>query len=99
MELHGTGIEVISVLPAYTDTPFFDNMYRYGNVARMSPFPGQHPAKVARAILRGCARHKRQVVLTVSSRLAIWLKRCSPRLLDFIVRQTGQRAAKAESKA
>jgi len=37
-------------------------MYRYGNVARISPFPGQHPAKVARAILRGCARHKRQVV-------------------------------------
>ncbi len=30
IELHGTGIEVISVLPAYTDTPFFDNMYRYG---------------------------------------------------------------------
>ena len=98
MELHGTGIEVISVLPAYTDTPFFDNMYRYGNVARMSPFQGQHPAKVARAILRGCARHKRQVVLTVSSRIAIVLRRLSPRLLDFIVRQTGHRAAKAESK-
>ena len=97
MELHGTGIEVISILPAYTDTPFFENMHRYGNVARMSPFPGQHPAKVARAILRGCARHKRQVVLTVSSRLAICLRRFSPRLLDFIVRQTGQRAAKAES--
>jgi len=98
MELHGTGIEVISVLPAYTDTPFFENMYRYGNVARMSPFPGQHPVKVARAILRGCARHKRQVVLTLSSRVAIWLHRFSPRLLDFIVRQTGQRAAKAELK-
>jgi NAD(P)-dependent dehydrogenase (short-subunit alcohol dehydrogenase family) len=98
MELHGTGIEVISVLPAYTDTPFFDNMYRYGNVARMSPFQGQHPAKVARAILLGCARHKRQVVLTLSSRIAICLRRFSPRLLDFIVRQTGQRAAKAESK-
>jgi hypothetical protein len=98
MELHGTGIEIISVLPAYTDTPFFDNMYRYGNVARMSPFQGQHPAKVARAILRGCARHKRQVVLTLSSRIAIVLRRFSPSLLDFIVRQTGQRAAKAESK-
>ena len=68
MELHGTGIEVISVLPAYTDTPFFDNMYRYGGVARMSPFKGQHPRQVARALLRGCARHKRQVVLTVSAR-------------------------------
>ena len=99
MELHGTGIEVISVLPAYTDTPFFDNMYCYGNTARiMSPFGGQHPSKVADAILYACARHKRQVVLTFSARIAIWLRRFSPRLLDFIVRQTGQRAAKADSK-
>ena len=99
MELHGTGIEVISVLPAYTDTPFFDNMYYYGNVARiMSPFQGQHPAKVARAILYACSHHKRQVVLTLSARIAIWLRRFSPRLLDFIVRQTGQRALKTESK-
>ena len=97
IELHGTGIEVISVLPAYTDTPFFDHMYRYGGPTRMSPFKGQHPAKVARAILRGCARHKRQVVLTVSSRLAIWLRRLAPRLLDFAVRQTSHMAAKADS--
>jgi short-subunit dehydrogenase len=81
MELHGSGIEVISVLPAYTDTPFFEKMYRYGNVARMSPFKGQHPAQVAHAILYACAHHKRQVVLTVSSRIAIFLRRLSPRLL------------------
>jgi len=98
MELHGTGIDVISVLPAYTDTPFFENMYRYGSAARMSPFKGQHPAKVARAVLHGCARRKRQVVLTISSRIAIWLRRLAPPLLDFIVRQTSQREAKAESK-
>ncbi len=98
MELHGTGIEVISVLPAYTDTPFFDNMYRYGNPARMSPFKGQHPAQVARAVLYACAHHKRQVVLTVSARIAIWLRRLSPSLLDSIVRLTGQREAKAETK-
>ena len=82
MELHGTGIDVISVLPAYTETPFFDNMYRYGNVARMSPFKGQHPSQVARAVLYACAHHKRQVVLTISARVAIWLRRFSPTLLD-----------------
>ena len=98
IELHGTGIEVISVLPAYTDTPFFENMYRYGSPARMSPFKGQHPQKVARAILRACARHKRQVVLTVSARLAIWLRRLSPSFLDFAVRQSSQRLAKTDSK-
>jgi hypothetical protein len=90
MELHGTGIEVISVLPAYTDTPFFDNMYRYGGPVRQSPFAGQRPAKVAQAILRGCARHKRQVVLTLSARLAIWLRRLSPSFLDFATRVSAQ---------
>jgi len=98
IELHGTGIEVISVLPAYTETPFFDRMYRYGNAARQSPFKGQQPTTVARAILRACARHKRQVALTVSARIAIWMRRLTPRLLDFVVRQTAQRAAKTESK-
>jgi hypothetical protein len=99
MELHGTGIEVISVWPAYTDTPFFDNMYRYGNVAKMSPFKGQHPSQVASAVLYACAHHKRQVVLTLSARIAIWLRRLSPSLLDTIVRLTGQKALKAEAKA
>ena len=99
IELHGTGIEVISVLPAYTNTPFFDHMYSYGDPVRQSPFAGQHPAQVARAILRGCARHKRQVVLTVSARLAIWLRRLCPSLLDFAVRQSAQRLAKTESKS
>lgn len=98
IELQGTGIEVISVLPAYTDTPFFDHMYQYGGPARQSPFAGQHPTKVAQALLRGCARHKRQVVLTVSARIAIWLRRLCPPLLDFFVRQSAQRLAKAESK-
>ncbi len=98
LELHDTGIEAISVLPAYTDTPFFDHMFRYGGPTRISPFKGQHPAKVARAILRGCARHKRQVVLTFSARLGIWLRRFAPRLLDFAVRLTAQKAMKADSK-
>jgi NAD(P)-dependent dehydrogenase (short-subunit alcohol dehydrogenase family) len=94
IELYGTGIEVISVLPAYTDTLFFDHMYHYGGPVRQSPFAGQHPAQVARALLRGCARHKRQVVLTVSARLAIWLRRLCPSLVDFAVRQSAQRLAK-----
>jgi len=50
MELHGTGIDVISVLPGYTDTPFFDHMVRTVGRARMSPFRGQLPEKVAQAV-------------------------------------------------
>ncbi|HVM59292.1 MAG TPA: SDR family oxidoreductase [Verrucomicrobiae bacterium] len=99
IELHGTGIEVISVLPAYTDTAFFDSMYQHGDgPVHQSPFVGQHPSKVARAILRGCARHKRQVVLTISARLAVWLRRLSPSLVDFATRLSVQSVEKADSK-
>jgi short-subunit dehydrogenase len=93
LELHGTGIEVISVLPAYTDTPFFENMYQYGGPTRLSPVKGQHPAQVAAAILRACAGHKRQVVLTLSARAGTWFRRLCPSLLDFFVRQTPHGAA------
>lgn len=88
LELHGTGIEVILIMPGYTDTPFFDNQIRYGGPARISPVKGQHPAKVAHAILRACARHKREVALTVPGRFGILMKRFAPRLLDFALRHT-----------
>jgi uncharacterized protein len=97
LELQGTGIDVISVLPAYTDTPFFEHMFRYGSPTRISPFKGQDPAKVARAILRACARRKRQVVLTFSAQLGIWLRRLAPGLLDFAVCLFYRRSMKADS--
>jgi short-subunit dehydrogenase len=86
MELHGTGIEVIFIMPSYTDTPFFDNQIRYSGPARISPIKGQHPSKVARAILNACRRHKREVVLTVSARIGVWMKRFTPRALDCALR-------------
>jgi short-subunit dehydrogenase len=87
MELHGTGIEVIFIMPSYTDTPFFDNQIRYSGPARISPIKGQHPSKVARAILNACRCHKREVTLTVSGRIGVWMKRFAPRLLDFALRR------------
>ncbi len=97
-ELQGAGIDVISVLPAYTDTPFFEHMFRYGSPTRISPFKGQDPAEVAHAIVRACARRKRQVVLTFSAQLGIWLRRLAPGLLNFAVRLFYQRSTKADSK-
>lgn len=83
LELRGTGIDVILIMPGYTDTPFFENQLRYGGPIRRAPFKGQHPAKVARAILRACARHRREVVLTISGKLGVLIKRHAPRLLDW----------------
>jgi NAD(P)-dependent dehydrogenase (short-subunit alcohol dehydrogenase family) len=49
LELRDAGIEVISVLPGYTDTPFFDNMVRYDGSPRLSPFRRPHRLPPAQA--------------------------------------------------
>ena len=98
IELHGTGVEVILIMPGYTDTPFFENMRRYGGPARTTSFRGQHPGKVARAIVRACARHQREVALTFEGRLGLWMKKYLPRVLDFSLRYMPQGEPKASVK-
>jgi len=88
MELHGTGIDVISVLPGYTDTPFFDHMVRYDGSPHLSPFRGQHPRKVARAVMRACIHRKREVALTAPGILGRWLQRFAPRLIEWSLLRT-----------
>ena len=88
MELHGTGIDVISVLPGYTDTPFFDQMIRYDGSSRLSPFRGQSPEKVARAILKACRCRKREVALTFPGILGCWLQRFAAPLVEWSLRRS-----------
>jgi short-subunit dehydrogenase len=83
IELRGTGIDVILIMPGYTDTPFFENQVRYGGPVRIGPIKGVHPRTVARAILRACARRKREVALTIPGKFGVWLKHWFPRLLDW----------------
>jgi NAD(P)-dependent dehydrogenase (short-subunit alcohol dehydrogenase family) len=88
LELCGTGIDIISVLPGYTDTPFFDQMIRYDGSPRLSPFRGQPPEKVACAILKACRQRKREIALTVPGVLGCWLQRVTPRLVEWSLRRS-----------
>jgi len=87
MELRGTGIDVITILPGYTDTPFFDKMIRYDGSPRLSPFRGQPPEKVARAILRACRQRRREVALTVPGIAGCWLQRFAGPLVEWSLRR------------
>jgi len=82
IEVRKHGVEVILVMPGYTDTPFFKNMIRHVGPDRVSLITGQHPSKVAHAIVMACRRHKREVVLTFPCWLGSWVKKLAPRLLD-----------------
>ncbi len=90
LELHGTGIDVITILPGYTDTPFFDHQIRYDGSPRLSPFRGQSPDKVARVILRACRQRRREVALTAPGILGCWLQRLAPGLIEFSLRNSAQ---------
>jgi NAD(P)-dependent dehydrogenase (short-subunit alcohol dehydrogenase family) len=87
-EVHQAGIDVITILPGYTDTPFFDNMVRYDGSARMSPFQGQRPEHVAAVILRACRRRRREVTLTFLAILGCWAKRLVPGFVDWSLRRS-----------
>ena len=83
IELRGTGIDVILIMPGYTDTEFFENQIRYGGPVRIGPIQGVHPRTVARAILRAAAGRRREVVLTGPGKIGAFLRRWCPRLLDW----------------
>jgi len=83
IEVAKDNIEVILIMPGYTDTPFFDNMTRYGGPPRVTKMKGQHPRQVAAAILRACRRHQREVVLTLPAKVGAFTKRLAPRFLDW----------------
>ncbi len=91
IELKPDAIDVILIMPGYTDTAFFDNLIRYPDAAsgRVTSIRGQHPGKVARAILHACARRKREVVLTAPGILGVWMKRWLPGVLDWALARTG----------
>ncbi len=85
LELRDSGIRVILVMPGYIDTPFFDNQIHYGEPRRATRMKGLPAPRAAQAILKACARGKRELVITVPAKLGIWTKRFAPGVLDFFL--------------
>jgi len=87
LELRPAGIDVISILPGHTATPFFENQIRTSGPARFSSLRGQSPARVAIVILSACRHRRREVVLTVPGILGYWAKRLCPGFVDWCLRR------------
>jgi short-subunit dehydrogenase len=83
IELRNDNIDVILIMPGYTDTPFFDNQIRFTGPRRHATIKPQPPSDVAHTILRACRRRQREVVLTLPAKLGAWTKRFFPRFLDW----------------
>ena len=93
LELAGTGIHVLTVCPGYVRTNFAANIVRSGTAEETRPawVRGISVERVARAVLRGYEKQKREVVVPWSMHPVIKLYQLFPGLLEWGV---GKRLAR-----
>lgn len=85
VEVRPKRIRVTLVAPGRTDTPFFDNSLSVKGIKLLSGRRGMTPEVVAHHILRACVKQKREVTLTLSGKLLIWMNIFWPSLVDRIL--------------
>jgi len=78
VELKRKKVHVLTVCPPGVDTDFFKNTP--GNVVRR--FRLHSTQKICRMIVRACEKERREVLLTMDSKLLHWLNLVAPALLD-----------------
>jgi short-subunit dehydrogenase len=85
VELAGTGIRVMTVCPGYVPTAFGENAIRGGSVKTVRPpsTRGITAARVARAVLRGYLRRKRELVVPWTMHPVIKLYQLFPALVEW----------------
>lgn len=85
MEIAGSGVDVISVAPGSTRTPFFENASNV-NVRPVRLARTQYsPQRVARAVVRASRARRREVILSAEGITIAGIRRLSHRLADAIM--------------
>lgn len=78
-ELKLQNIRVITVCPPGVRTPFFENNKKGGvRTHRLHPVE-----KISRMIISACEKEKREVLLTIDSKLLHWLNVFFPKTMDW----------------
>jgi len=84
LELRGTGVRVLTVCPGYVATDFGKNVVRGHMRRRKESFVGGIRAeRVARAVLRGYLKQKREIVVPWYYQPAIKLYQLWPELVEY----------------
>ena len=87
-ELFRHGIDVVMISPSTTKSEFTDSLLEdRGGVAK-NPY-GMTPDAVAAHVIRGIRRGRREIILSVSGTLLVWLDRICPPLASVILRRFG----------
>lgn len=85
-ELYKTGVDVLLVSPSTTESEFFERASD-GKERAESPFGVMSAQAVARKTVGAMRRGRREIILSASGKLLIWIDRLCPPLADWIVRK------------
>lgn len=85
IELKNSNIGVLTVCPGYVQTNFSDNVVRRGEDKQVRPasVKGIMADRVARAVLRGYLKNKREVIVPWSMHLVVKLYQLFPGLVEW----------------
>ncbi len=94
IELMGSGINVLTVCPGYVRTDFGVNAIRGKNAqtVRPSKIKGITPRRVARAVLRGYLKNKREVIVPWFMHPVVKLYQLFPGMVEWGMTRTLRRA-------
>ena len=94
VELKGSGIHVLTVCPGYVRTDFSANAIKgkEAKTVRPSSVRGISPERVARAVLHGYLKGKREVVVPWTMHLAIKVYQLFPGLVEWAMVRMSRRA-------
>jgi short-subunit dehydrogenase len=86
LELKGSGVRVMTVCPGYIATGFKDNVVRGKSPLRLgTPVKGISAERVARAVLRGYLKNKREIVVPWRDRIFITLYQLWPSMVEHFM--------------
>ena len=93
LDLRGTGIRVLEVVPSEVTSTYFENnphsRERLPTITRL--VPRVSPEQVARAIVWGIERDRSRIVMPLMLRAALLTRALAPALVDWLMWRTGAR--------
>ena len=85
-ELIGTGVDVVTIMPAAIDTPFFEHSANYTGRALKPPRPVYDPNDVASTIVRAAEHPRREIFVGGAARAMHALHTMMPALYEQLAR-------------
>lgn len=101
LELRGSGVSVTVAYPGFVDSGFHQRMVdgageaMHVDIRERARGHVMSAEQCARHIVRAAARRRRELVMTGSGKLAVWLRLLAPGLLDVLLHRMDERDRRA----